>query len=192
MPPNARVRAIVVVGNRKLESRTRAVGEATARAVLDDHADPGSSDTPGVIELANLADDLFRGDSDAVGAAKAEVLACDLLVVASPVYKASYTGLLKAFLDHFGRDELGALPTVPVMVGAGAEHALAVELHLRPVLVEIGACCPTRGVYVLENSLDTLSAQLQAWLDRWGSALVATMGVSRRRGPDDGTRGPAT
>jgi len=63
-----------------------------------------------LIELAELASGLFAwggtGGTSAVTDAKATVLSSDLVVVASPVYKASITGLLKAFFDHFGRDEL--------------------------------------------------------------------------------------
>ena len=50
------------------------------------------------------------------------------------------------------------------MVGAAPEHALAVEVHLRPVLVELGASMPTRGLYVLESQLGDLDAVLDAWL----------------------------
>ena len=53
--------------------------------------------------------------------------------------------------------------TVPVMVGAGAGHALAVETHLRPVLVEIGASMPTRGLYLQEAELAELTPVLDAW-----------------------------
>jgi FMN reductase len=120
---------------------------------------------------------LFAWDSPAVTAAKQVVLSSGALVVASPVFKASFTGLLKAFLDQFARDELGAVATVPLMVGAGAAHNLAVEQQLRPVLIEIGASCPTRGLYFLDNALDTLDEQLSDWLSIWGDVLTAVARV---------------
>ena len=128
-----------------------------------------------VIEVSDLSSSLFVWGDPLIAEAKRRILQCDLLVVASPVYKASYTGLLKAFLDQFGRDELGALATVPVMLGAGSEHALAVELHLRPLLVEIGASCPTRGLYVLEDALDHLDDELDGWFELWGPCLQRAM-----------------
>jgi len=131
-----------------------------------------------VVELAELSAGLFAWGDPSVGAAKQTVLSSDVLVVASPVYKASFTGLLKAFLDQFGQDELSALATVPLMVGGGAVHTLAVEQQLRPVLVEIGASCPTRGLFVQDDSLDTLDSQLSGWLAVWGDALIA---VARAR-----------
>jgi FMN reductase len=165
------VRATVVVGNPKLESRTRAAGVAVVSAVLGGEAEVE------VIELGALAGKLFGWGDPAVAAAKATVLAADLVVFASPVYKASYTGLLKAFIDQFGRDELGALATVPLMVGASMAHSLAVETQLRPVLVEIGACCPTRGLYVLESEVAELD--LTDWLALWAPPLLAVMGRPR-------------
>ena len=57
------------------------------------------------------------------------------------------------------------------MVGAGTQHALAVEVHLRPVLVELGATLPTRGLYVTEDQLDTLDDVIRAWLLEAGPRL---------------------
>ena len=162
--------ATVIVGNPKPASRTRTVAVELACAVL---ARAGETSEPVVVEVSEISAGLFAWGDAAVAEAKKAVLFADLLVVASPVYKASITGLLKAFLDQFAQDELGALATVPLMVGAGPGHALAVETHLRPVLVEIGASCPTRGVYVLESQVDDPAAWLDPWLDRWAAALLA-------------------
>ena len=65
-------------------------------------------------------------------------------MVASPTYKATYTGLLKLFLDRFATDGLRGV-AVPLMLGAGPGHALAPELTLRPVLTEIGGLVPAGG-----------------------------------------------
>jgi FMN reductase len=167
------LRATVVIGNPRAGGRTSTVAIATARAI---QARAGVADGDiTVIELADLAAGLFAWGDPAVTAAKESVLSSDVLVVASPVYKASFTGLLKAFVDQFGHDELAALPTVPLMVGGGAVHTLAVEQQLRPVLIEIGASCPTRGLFVQDHELDTLDHQLTSWLDIWGEVLLGTI-----------------
>jgi FMN reductase len=114
---------------------------------------------------------LFDWSSSDVQAAVDSVAGCRLLVVASPTYKASFTGLLKAFLDRFGTTGLSGVTTVPVMVGAGPTHALAVEVHLRPVLVEIGATVPTRGLYVVESDLLRLVEVVDEWARDAGPAL---------------------
>jgi FMN reductase len=165
--------ATVVVGNPKPASRTRDVGVAVARACAHHFAiaDPAID----VVELSELSSSLFGWGVPAVAAAKQQVLGADLVIVASPVYKASYTGLLKAFLDQFGRDELRALATVPLMVGSGPAHSLAVESQLRPVLVEIGASCPTRGLYILESEIGEVESPIAEWMSVWGNALRAVV-----------------
>ncbi len=171
------LRVWVVVGNPKVGSRPRVVGVAVARACAD-HAGAADVDLQ-VVELGALTAALFSWGDPAVAAAKQQVLDSELIVMASPVYKASYTGLLKAFLDQFGQDELAARAVVPLMVGAGPAHALAVETQLRPVLVEIGASCPTRGLYVLESQVGDVSDVLAGWLGVWGDALSAVVACRR-------------
>ena len=61
--------------------------------------------------------------------------------------------MLKLFLDRFATDGLRGV-AVPLMLGAGPGHALAPELTLRPVLSEIGATVPVRGLYVLDAAYD--------------------------------------
>lgn len=118
-----------------------------------------------MIELAELGPELFDWSSAAVRAATETLAAAAVAVIATPVYKATYTGLLKAFLDWFGQTGLDGVVAVPLMVGAAANHALAVETHLRPLLVEIGATVPTRGLYLLESELEALDEPLGRWAE---------------------------
>jgi FMN reductase len=164
----------VVVGNPKLQSRTLAVAAHVARvsaatAWLDDDFDVAE------IDLAEVGRELFDWQSTAVRSLVDQVTDADLAVIASPTYKASYTGLLKAFLDWFGAGQLAGVTAVPLMVGAAPEHALAVEVHLRPVLVELGAVMPTRGLYVLESQLDALDTVLDPWLATAGPQLARAL-----------------
>ena len=162
----------VVVGNPKPKSRTRAVAEVVASAAAKA---AGLSTAQGelvVVDLADLGPKLFDWSDPEVGTAVERIAACRLVVVASPTYKASYTGLLKAFLDWYSTTGLGGVTAIPLMVGAGPHHALAVEVHLRPVLVEIGASVPTRGLYVLEAQLDHLDEVIGEWLVEAGPRLA--------------------
>jgi FMN reductase len=54
------------------------------------------------------------------------------------------------------------------MTGGWAGHTLAVELHLRPVLVELGATVPARGLYVTEPEL----GELDAVVAKWGATAI--------------------
>jgi FMN reductase len=172
--PNPTARGIaVVVGNPKAKSRTLGVAEQVASAAATAAGlRPG---TTTIIELADLGPQLFDWSSPAVRAAADTLSASSLAIIATPVYKATYTGLLKSFLDWFGTTGLAGVTAVPVMVGAGATHALAVEVHLRPLLVEIGATVPTRGLYVLEQELETLDATIASWLEQAGPLLAASV-----------------
>ncbi len=91
-----------------------------------------------------------RSDAS-IGDVVTAVQGSDLVVVASPTYKATYTGLLKLFLDRIARGALAGVTAVPVMLGGHWRHALAADLLLKPVLVELGATCPTRGLFLLES-----------------------------------------
>jgi len=154
------MRIAVVVGNPKAGSRTLRVATAVANALRD----PREIATDLVIvDLAEVAPQLFNFESPAVRTLLDAVAESDLVVVASPTYKATYTGLLKSFFDRYGSDGLARTVCIPVMTGAATIHALAPEVHLRPLLVELGASTPTRGLFVTEQQLDDLDAVIASW-----------------------------
>jgi FMN reductase len=154
-------RIVVIVGNPKPASRTRAAAEAVATALAGLIGDPIDLTT---IDLADHGPALLQWGAPEVRDLKATVGGATALVVASPTYKAAYTGLLKLFLDQFDHDELGGLPTVALMTGGSPPHALAVEVHLRPVLVEIGASLPTRGLFFAGAEVDDPAPVIETWL----------------------------
>jgi FMN reductase len=170
----------VVVGNPKAASRTLGVAEAVAAAAVRAAGFDGAI-KPAVVDLALYGPELFDWSSATVRAQLDAVTAADLVVVASPTYKATYTGLLKSFLDWFSTTSLAGVTVVPVMVGAGAHHALAVETYLRPLLIELGATVPTRGLYVLDTELDQLDATLDEWSAHAAPALRALLNAEQRR-----------
>ncbi len=160
----------VVVGNPKPKSRTLTVAQTVATAA-GSAAGLGDNAEQVTIDLAEFGPELFDWSSARVKEIAGALSASSLAVIASPTYKATYTGLLKAFLDWFGQTGLSGVTAVPVMVGASPIHALAVEVHLRPLLVEIGATVPTRGLYVVEDQLEDLPAVVDVWLAQAASQL---------------------
>ena len=161
-------RVAVVVGNPRPRSRTRHAAVHLATALTGTAPDP-------VVDLADLGPGLLDWADPAVTAVVDEVRAADLLVVASPTYKATYTGLLKLFLDRFPPGGLRGVVAVPLMLGAGPAHALAPELTLRPVLTEIGATVPVAGAYVLDASYDDPAAY-DGWLEAARPVVAALVG----------------
>ncbi|GAA3141620.1 hypothetical protein GCM10020001_075520 [Nonomuraea salmonea] len=107
-----------------------------------------------MIDLSALGPHLLSpGVSTGVEVALELVAEASVLVVASPTYKGTYTGLLKAFLDRLPPQALAGKAALPLLVMGDARHALAVEVHLRPLLVELGATVPTPGLAVVEADL---------------------------------------
>jgi FMN reductase len=132
---------------------------------LDETYELGYNTERFVVDLADVAGELFDNPSQTIEDLLERVAASDLLIAASPTYKATYTGLLKVFFDRYGNNALAGTVAVPVMTGAAPIHALAPELHLRPLLVELGATTPTRGLYVTESQFDDLDGVIGAWAD---------------------------
>ncbi|MDM7831322.1 NAD(P)H-dependent oxidoreductase [Cellulomonas edaphi] len=152
---------IALSGNPRAGSRTTAaataVADRLAASVLDGEA-------VRTIDLSALAGEIFAAEHPAADEALAALRSARLLVVATPVYKASYTGLLKAFLDLYGPNGLAGVVAVPLVVSGNPAHALAGEVHLRPLLVELGAVVPTRSITVLDSQLAQLDEALDGWL----------------------------
>jgi FMN reductase len=103
-------------------------------------------------------------DIEAVGRA-------DLVVVASPIRRGAYTWLLKLFADALPSRALRGKIAIPVMVAPAPRHALTAEMHLRPLLIELGASCPTPAVFALEQRLSDCDALVGEWLERSGTSL---------------------
>ena len=163
------MRAVAVVGNPKPASRTADAAERLARALGADEVE--------VIDLVELGGKLIGwGDAD-VAAAVARVQAADVAVFASPTYKATYTGLLKLFLDQLPTGTgLQGVVAVPLMLGGGPAHALAPELLLKPVLVEVGATVPAPAVYQLDSAYAD-DPKLAEWVERWGPVIRTLVGA---------------
>ncbi|QFZ21143.1 NADPH-dependent FMN reductase [Saccharothrix syringae] len=141
-----------LVGNPRPASRTRTAALALSEAVRRAAGTAVAPDGP-LVDAAELAPSVFEPGATAVREALDRLAAADVLVVASPTYKATYTGLLKAVLDQAPGNWLRGRTAVPLLVAAADRHALAVELHLKPLLAELGAAVPGRGVFVNEAEL---------------------------------------
>jgi FMN reductase len=160
----------VVAGNPKPKSRT--LQAATAIAAALGHGPPDV-----VIDVVDLGAGLLAWGDPAVKAAVESVQSSAVAVIASPTFKATYTGLLKLFLDQIPADGLAGVIAIPLMLGAGPGHALAPELLLKPVLVELGATCPTRALYLLDSDYDN-PAVVEPWLATARPQILAAMGAT--------------
>lgn len=157
----------VVAGNPKPASRTLDAARHVAESLTGRAPDSE-------VDVVTLGPSLLGWGDDTVKAAVETVAGSDLVIVASPTYKASYTGVLKCFLDQFaGATGLAGVTVVPLMLGAGPTHALAPELLLKPILVELGATAPTQGLYLNENTYAEPESYAK-WLAQWKNIVLAS------------------
>jgi FMN reductase len=169
LPVATALGVVAITGNPRPGSRTAGIAGHVARRLA---ATLGSGD--GTLAEVDLADPETSHD-----AARSLLRGAGLAVIASPTYKATYSGLLKTFLDGLPNDALAGVVAVPLMVAGDRGHALAVELHLRPLLAELGAITPPRGLFFEERSLAEPDEILDPWLERAAPVLAALVAVGR-------------
>ncbi|MFF4320682.1 NADPH-dependent FMN reductase [Streptomyces sp. NPDC001568] len=144
-------RLLALTGSPSVHSRTAVVADHVLRRLS--HAGFEAShlavrDLPAADLLA------ARRDEPDIRRALEAVAAADGLVIATPVYKASYTGLLKAFLDLLPQDGLAGKTVLPLATGGSLAHVLTIDYALRPVLAALGARHVTAGRFVLDSSVE--------------------------------------
>lgn len=145
-------RILTVSGSPRQHSRS---------AKLLDHVASGLAVSGHHIEHLRLldlpADALVSGDSDHPRLAQAEdrLDRADGVVIATPVYKAAYTGLLKAWLDVLPQFALQGKTVLPLATGGSIAHALALDYALRPVLQSMGARHVVQGFLVVDRYIES-------------------------------------
>ncbi|MGC3000219.1 NADPH-dependent FMN reductase [Streptomyces sp. G35A] len=77
----------------------------------------------------------------------------DGVVVGTPVYKASYSGVLKALLDLLPQYALTGKTVLPLATGGTTAHVLAIDYALRPVLNSMGAAHIVQGWFTLDQDI---------------------------------------
>jgi FMN reductase len=156
-------------GSLSRPSRSRALVEAAVARAADRYGRPGR-----VFDLNDLGPSLGTSAKLSELAPEARsavdaILAADALVVASPVYKGSYTGLFKHLFDLLDPLALVGKPVLLCATGGGDRHALVIEHHLRPLFGFFEAAALPTGVYAADRDFADgrpVSAQLLDRLDR--------------------------
>lgn len=134
-------------------------GSRTARLAHD----VGASLARAGFELASInvrdlpAADLLsaRIQSEPISAALGLIERSRGVVVCSPVYKASFSGVLKVFLDLLPQTGLAGKVALPLMTGGTIAHVLALDYALRPVLAALGAPHVVPGLFLLDKTVGT-------------------------------------
>lgn len=150
---------VVVSGDPRAGSRTSALAVAVGEAIAEQLGSP----RPHVIEVGSLGTGLLTPGDEATATAVTILAEANLLVVATPTYKGSYTGVLKVLLDQLPAQALAGKLAVPVVTAGAAPPATAAEALLRQLLVELGAIVVRPGLPVLEADLPESAAIAQKY-----------------------------
>lgn len=102
----------------------------------------------------------------AVQAELAAIESADVLVVASPVYRGSYTGLFKHLFDLVHHEALIDVPVLLAATGGSDRHALVIDHQLRPLFSFFQARTLPLGVYASEQDFSGYAITSQALRDR--------------------------
>src|SRR6267143_1297289 len=102
-----------------------------------------------LIDVATLPADalLGRGSASQLTDALTRVAEARIVVAGTPVYRATYSGLLKVFFDLLPQDALIGKVGVPLVTGHGAAHSVSIDHGMRPLFASLGATVVTNGVY---------------------------------------------
>ena len=136
--------------------------------------------TATVVELAPLLAELgqgpFRGDIGPNARAALETVEkADLIVVGSPAYRATYTGLFKLFFDHVGQYALVDKPIVLTATGGSDRHALLVEHQMRPLFGFFQSLTLPLGIFASENDFTEYRVTSEDLRSRIAVAVTRTL-----------------
>lgn len=109
-----------------------------------------------LIDIINLPpEDLFYGnyDSDMIVHQVKKIEQAKVIIILSPVYKASFTGLLKLFLDIIPEKGFANKVVLPILLGGTYGHLLVKDVVLKPVCHALGATNILHGVYALDSQV---------------------------------------
>lgn len=143
-------KVVVITGSPNAGSRLNGISGYVEKALI---ARGWQVDVLPVVSLP--AEDLIltRWDSPAIVNANRLVEEADAVVIASPVYKASYSGVLKTYLDLLPQKGLEGKTVLPLFIGGTLSHLLAIDYALKPVLSALYARHISQGVYAVDSQV---------------------------------------
>jgi FMN reductase len=167
------MKLVVVSAGLSVPSSTRLLGDRLAAAV--------GRQTPvdiEVVELRDLAVEIAHNFTNGfpgrnLSAALDAVTEADGLVVVTPVFSASYSGLFKSFFDVLDKDALAGKPVLIAATGGTARHSLVLEHALRPLFAYLRAVVVPTGVYAASE--DWGAEGLAGRIERAAGELAALM-----------------
>jgi FMN reductase len=175
------LKVTAVSGSYKLPSRTAALVEAITQTLgqqlpIDLH----------VIELSEIGSSLVASYDPKALPVKVQkdieaIETADLLVVATPVYRASYSGLFKHLFDLVNYEALVDVPVLLAATGGSERHALIIDHELRPLFSFFQALTLPIGVYATEADFENYQVKSEAVTARIALAVERALPLLKHR-----------
>lgn len=170
------MKLVVVSAGLSVPSSTRLLADRLAAAA----AERAAVDIR-VVELRDLAVEIAHNFTNgfpgrALGDALDAVTRADGLIVVTPVFSASYSGLFKSFFDVLDNDALEGKPVLIAATGGTARHSLVLDHALRPLFSYLRAVVVPTGVYAASE--DWGAEGLPERIERAAEELVRLMGAA--------------
>lgn len=164
------IRIVGLSGNVKAPSRTAALTSALLK-----EASRGLAAETRHISLVDAAPILFRAlrvdQLDEQGLEIIEAIeSADALIVATPVYRASYSGALKHLFDLVDYRSLTGVPVIVAATGGRASHGLVPDQQLRPLMAFFKALPLPTSVYAVESDFSDYGVESEALKERIAEA----------------------
>ncbi|HTJ66428.1 MAG TPA: CE1759 family FMN reductase [Actinospica sp.] len=183
------VRLVVVSAGLRQPSSTRLLADRLAAAAERELRQRGREVDVRVLELrdhaVDIANNLVTGiPNSALGDALKAVETADGLIVVSPIFSASYSGLFKSFFDLIDPAALTGTPVVIAATGGSARHSLALEHALRPLFSYLHATVAPTAVYAATEDWGGEAAEFVGRIDRAAGELAALLAIREPRPQD--------
>jgi FMN reductase len=151
IPQDHMPKLVAIAGSPTPHSRTKQlVAEVLGRIAQE------TGGSASIVDIADLVSCLMARSREEAAPSLADALQsveqADLLVVGSPVYKGSYTGLFKHFMDLVDYKSLVGVPVALLATGGSDRHALVIDHQLRPLFGFFNAHTLPTGVFLSDRS----------------------------------------
>ena len=167
--------AVGISGSPGARSKSRTLLERALVALSDRGA------TTTLIDLAGLPADalLGRRRANEVENALGRVSQATIIVASTPVYRATYSGLLKVFFDLLPVDGLVGKTAIPIATGGSSAHQLVIDHGLRPLFASVGAVTTSTGVYGTDSAFEN-GVPHDSLVARLDTAIAEAITLSER------------
>ncbi len=178
--------AVGISGSPAARSKSRTLLERA----LSTLAERGVTTT--LIDLSALPADALLGRRRAkeVDSALGSVSQATIIVAGTPVYRATYSGLLKVFFDLLPLNGLVGKTAIPIATGGSPAHQLVIDHGLRPLFASVGAVTTPTGVYGTDSAFEN-GVPHESLIARLDAAITEAIAISERiHVPTDSSSSP--